>query len=53
MENESKELLDSFFKKIRDIIIIITAGTVIYNPNIRAEELVSLSLGTKNLKYPF
>ena len=28
------------------------AGTVIHNPNILAEELVSLSLGTKNLKYP-
>ena len=31
---------------------IIKAGTVIHNPNIRAEELVTLSFGTKNLKYP-
>ena len=29
---------------------IIKAGTVIHNANILAEELVTLSLGTKNLK---
>ena len=40
-------------KKIRDIMIIINAGTVIHKPNILAEELESLSFGIKNLKYPF
>jgi hypothetical protein len=39
-----------FFKKIKDIIIIIIPGTVIHKPKILAEELVNLSLGTKNLK---
>ena len=29
------------------------AGTVIHKTNIRADELVTLSFGIKNLKYPF
>ena len=40
----------SFFKNISEIIIIIKAGTVIQRANILAEELATLSLGTKNLK---
>ena len=40
------------FKKIRDIKTIISAGTVIHNAKILAEELVTLSFGTRNLKYP-
>jgi len=28
------------------------AGTVIHRAKIRAEDVVTLSLGTKNLKYP-
>ena len=31
---------------------IMNAGTVIQSANILADELVTLSLGTKNLKYP-
>ena len=38
------------YGKETDMITIISAGTVIHKPNILAEELVSLSLGTKNLK---
>ena len=34
------------------MITIINAGTVIHKPNSLAEELETLSLGTKNLKYP-
>tara|TARA_B100000674_G_scaffold141486_1_gene111204 strand:- start:314 stop:418 length:105 start_codon:yes stop_codon:yes gene_type:complete len=34
-------------------MIIINAGTVIHSANIRAEELVTRSFGTRNLKYPF
>ena len=41
-----------FFKKIKEIKTIIIAGTVIHNAKILADELVTLSLGTKNLKYP-
>ena len=37
---------------INDMTTIITAGTVIHNPNILAEVLETLSLGIKNLKYP-
>jgi len=35
-----------------EIKTIINAGTVIHKANILAEELVTLSFGTKNLKYP-
>ena len=38
---------------IKEIKTIMTAGTVIQSANILAEELVTLSLGIKNLKYPF
>jgi hypothetical protein len=31
---------------------LLIAGTVIHKANILAEELVTLSFGTKNLKYP-
>jgi hypothetical protein len=32
---------------------MIIAGTVIHRANILADELVTRSFGTKNLKYPF
>ena len=41
-----------FFKKIIAIATTSIAGKVIHNANILADELVTLSLGTKNLKYP-
>ena len=44
--------IKSFIKKINEIKIIMIAGTVIQSAKIRAEEVVTLSLGTKNLKYP-
>ena len=37
-------------KKISEIMTTINAGTVIHNPNNLADVLVSLSLGTMNLK---
>ena len=37
---------------VNEIKIIMIAGTVIQSAKIRAEEVVTLSLGTKNLKYP-
>jgi len=37
-------------ENIKEIITIINAGTVIQSANILAEELATLSLGTKNLK---
>ena len=42
-----------FFKNINEINTIINAGTVIHKAKILADELVTLSLGIKNLKYPF
>ena len=45
-----KHTVEEIFKKIKEIIITINAGTVIHKPKILAEELVNLSLGTKNLK---
>ena len=41
-----------FFKNNIAINITRIAGRVIQSANILAEELVTLSLGTKNLKYP-
>ena len=41
-----------FFKNNIAIKITRIAGRVNHNANILAEELVTLSLGTKNLKYP-
>ena len=38
--------------KVGGTKITIIAGRVTHNANILAEELVTLSLGTKNLKYP-
>ena len=35
------------------MITIMIAGTVIQSANILADELDTLSLGTRNLKYPF
>ena len=49
-ENDVKDSLS--VENISEIITTIIAGTVIYNPKILAEELVILSLGNKNLKYP-
>ena len=46
-----KEIKEENFDK--EIKTIISAGTVIHKANIRAEELVTLSFGTKNLKYPY
>ena len=43
----------SVVKNISEIMTTINAGTVIHNPNNLADVLVSLSLGTINLKYPF
>ena len=40
-------------RNIREIITTTNAGTVIHSPNNLAEVLVSLSLGTMNLKKPF
>ena len=42
-----------FFKNIRATVINKNAGSVIHNAKILAEVFVTLSLGTKNWKYPF
>ena len=47
----SRDVASSFKNSIA-INITRMAGNVIHNANILADELVTLSLGIKNLKYP-